>query len=203
MVVGELRRLPEPCVNCGKVDDAMISMWIKHNQLPFRLSPLYSTFAPSNSEVVADNFQSRLHVVHCWSYHTQEVCWETISSTSRTTVQGLVPRETDAPPRMPPEHRLLTTEERCCLGSPVASSHVMHWFSDCTENWSTPTSVVWSAARDNRKVHPTILAARKLMKCDACQANARCSLRLVVSRRLAELGSVPQTDKHLLEASHA
>ena len=45
------------------------------------------------------------------------------------------------------------------------------------------------------KVYPTILAAAKLMKCGACQASARFSLRPVVSGRLAEPGAVPQEDK--------
>ena len=43
-----------------------------------------------------------------------------------------------------------------------------------------------------RKVHPTILAAAKLMKCDASQACARLSRRPVVSGRFAERGAVLQ-----------
>ena len=45
-----------------------------------------------------------------------------------------------------------------------------------------------------RKVHPTVLAAATLLKCDACQASARLSLRPVVSGRLAELLAVLQMD---------
>ena len=45
-----------------------------------------------------------------------------------------------------------------------------------------------------RKVHPTLLAGAKFLKCGACQASARLSLRPVASGRLAELGAVLQMD---------
>ena len=45
-----------------------------------------------------------------------------------------------------------------------------------------------------RKIHLKILAGAKLMKCDACQARARVSLRPVVSGRRAESGAGLQMD---------
>ena len=43
-----------------------------------------------------------------------------------------------------------------------------------------------------RKINPTVLPAPKLMKCDACQANARLSLGPTACGRLAEPGAVLQ-----------
>ena len=45
-----------------------------------------------------------------------------------------------------------------------------------------------------RKVHPTVLAAGKLMKCDACQGSARLSLRPVLNGILVEPGAALQVD---------
>ena len=47
---------------------------------------------------------------------------------------------------------------------------------------------------EQREVHPTILAAAKLMKCDTCQASASVSLQPVMSGRLTESEAVLQVD---------